>query len=189
MPPVIQSATCICPVPSDINPPATAPINMEVNASARLFLLILSFNGAVSFGSEDRSHSIDVKTTLGISAKFNILLPIICPADWKLKRAIGISEIHTISLGIVPRSPSTTPAWMIAADTSMNSDCRRNDATRVLRRSGPANRERCEKKKQPRQKQVIDVRDLAQPYGLGFGGRLKLVAPPKPRNMVLPIHE
>lgn len=163
IPPAIQSTTCILPVPSDINPPTTAPISMHVKASILLFLLTLSLIGAISFGSEERSQSIDVTTTLGISAKLNVLLPMIWPEDWKLKIAIGIRDLHTMSLGIVLKAPSTTPAWIIAADRRMSSDCRRNDATRVLRRSGPANRERCEKKKQPRQKQEIDVKDLAQP--------------------------
>jgi len=81
MPPAIQSTTCIFPVPSDMNPPATAPTNMHIKASTLRFLLIFSFNGAVSFGSEDRSHNIDVRTTLGISARFKVLLPMIWPED------------------------------------------------------------------------------------------------------------
>ena len=72
---------------------------------------------------------------------------------------------------------------MIAAATRIMIAWRRKDATRAPRRRGPSKRDVCEKKKQPVQKQVIEVRDFAQPNGLDVSWG---VAPPRPRKMVLP---
>jgi len=62
-------------------------------------------------------------------------------------------------------------------------DWRRKDAIRAPRRQGPREREVCAKKKHPKQKQAIEVRDFAQPKGLDVWCG---VAPPRPRKMVLP---
>ncbi len=54
---------------------------------------------------------------------------------------------------------------------------------RVVRRRGPISLLRREKNRDPRMKQAIDVRDLAQPYGLYVLLSLEL---PRPTKMVLP---
>jgi hypothetical protein len=45
-------------------------------------------------------------------------------------------------------------------------DWRRKDAMRAPRWEGPSERDVCEKKKHPKQKQAMEVRDFAQPNGL-----------------------
>lgn len=60
----------------------------------------------------------------------------------------------------------TTPACTIAAAKKIMMDWRKKDAMRAPRREGPRARDVREKKKQPKQKKAIEVRDLAQPNGL-----------------------
>jgi len=55
---------------------------------------------------------------------------------------------------------------------------------RAPRWEGPSERDVCEKKKHPKQKQEMEVRDLAQPNGFEVWWG---VAPPRPRKMVLPV--
>ena len=162
-PPATQSTICIFPLPSLINPPATAPTSIITKARARLFRLMLVFHPPTSWGSEARSHNILVSTTLGISLKFSTLLPMIWPADWNESNAIGISDFHWISLVIVSRAPSTLPAWTMAPEMNTRVDWKRKEAVRVPRRTGPKRRENWEKNQQPRKKQESEVRDLAQP--------------------------
>ena len=56
------------------------------------------------------------------------------------------------------------------------------ERTRVRRRRGPKRAESLEKKKEPRTKQPMEVRDLAQPKGLLTLGP----EAPRPTKMVLP---
>ncbi len=182
-PPAIHNGICILLVASDIKPPATAPTRIPKNASTLLFLLIFIRGGANSFGSVTTSWSIEVRTTVGISAKFKVRLPTIWPAAWKLSRAIGNSDLQSMSSEMVSRDPLTIPACTIAAATRIITDWRRKDATRVPRREGPSERDVWEKRKHPKQKQTIEVRDLAQPNGLEVSWG---VAPPRPKKMVLP---
>ena len=81
-------------------------------------------------------------------------------------------------------APFTTPACIIAATTIIITDCNANDATSVPRRSGPEYSARREKKKQPMQKQAMEVRDLAQPYGFEV---VLEVEGPRPTKIVLPV--
>lgn len=46
---------------------------------------------------------------------------------------------------------------------SIRRACKINELTRVVRRSGPRNLLSREKKKEPRMKQTIEVKDLTQP--------------------------
>ena len=182
--PAIQRSICILPVALPIYPPTMAPTKMQVKASALLFLLALLFSGAARFGSEAMSQSMDVRTTLGISDTPNALLPMICPAAWKLSNEIGISSFHTISALTTSSAPFTTPACIMVATTKIITDCSANDVTSVARRSGPEYRARREKKKQPMQKQAMDVKDLAQPYGFEV---VSEVEGPRPRKIVFPV--
>jgi len=67
---------------------------------------------------------------------------------------------------MVARTPLTTPACTIAAAMKIMIDWRRKDAMRAPRWEGPSERDVCEKKKHPKQKQAMEVRDFAQPNGL-----------------------
>ena len=53
----------------------------------------------------------------------------------------------------------------------------------VPRRRVPSVRDMSEKRKQPKQKQAIEVPDFAQPNGLDVS---RGVAPPRPKKIVLP---
>ena len=133
-------------------------------------------------GSDHKSQSRLVTTTVGISLRLRPLLPTICPADWKLKREIGAIWFQTISFTTGGTSPAMAPLWIVPAATSIQADWSRNDRTRVLRRCGPKKRDKREKKKEPRTKQTIDISDLAQPYGLRF-----CPDAPRPTKIVLPV--
>ena len=75
------------------------------------------------------------------------------------------------------------PDWIMAAVIRMKIDWTRKEATRVLRRKRPSNLQPWEKQKQPKTKKVIEVSDLAHPYGFLVEWE---VEPPRPRKMVLP---
>lgn len=89
-----------------------------------------------------------------------------------------------MSLDSVLREPLITPVCMRTVAKNIMIVWRRKEATMVPRRRIPRKRQACEKKKQPRQKHTIDVKDLAHPYG--FEVRCP-VLPPKPIKMVFPV--
>lgn len=166
IPPATHSTVCIPPVTFEIHPPITAPARIPVNASTLLFLFTFLLRGLAISGSDAKSQSTLVTTTVGISLRLNVLLPTICPADWKLSSAIGISSFQSIRWPRTCTEPSITLAWMIAAGMKMKMDWSRKEETKVLRRRGPRRRQKREKKREPRMKQAMEVRDFAQPYGL-----------------------
>ncbi len=163
MPKATHKATCTWPDPRVIQPPAIAPIRIPKKAPARRFRLTLRPIGDTSSGSLAKSQSTEVRTTVGISLNARALDPTICPAAWKLSNAIGASVLQSISLLIWLILPSTSPDSITAAEIRMNIDCRVKDEASVRRWMGPMRRLRREKKRAPRVKQIIEVRDLAQP--------------------------
>ena len=68
-----------------------------------------------------------------------------------------------MSSGMVSKLPLTTPAWIMPAVAKMKSDWMKKEATSVERRSGVRRREMKLKAKQPRQKQMMERKDLTQP--------------------------
>lgn len=72
---------------------------------------------------------------------------------------------------------------MIPAVRKMKQACNKKEQIRVVRRKGPRKRLRREKKREPRTKHAIEVRDLTQPYGLLVYSSLE---PPSPTNIVFP---
>ena len=163
IPPAIQRGICILLVPSAMKPPATAPASIPTKAKTRLFLFRFCLKGPKRAGSVEISCSILVKTTVGTSAKPSTRLPTICPALWKERSAIGNNCLHLMSLVIVFKLPLTVPACIIAAVTKMMSAWSRKEAVSVERRSGVRRREQRLKTKQPRQKEVMERKDLTQP--------------------------
>ena len=76
---------------------------------------------------------------------------------------MGRSSFQLISSVITFKLPLTTPPCIIAAVARMMRDCMRKEAVSVERRSGVRSREVRLKMKQPRQKQVMERKDLTQP--------------------------
>lgn len=163
MPPAIQRGICILLVPSAMKPPATAPASIPTNAKTRLFLFMFCLSGPKRAGSVVISCSILVKTTVGTSVNPSTRLPTICPALWKDRSAIAKSCLQLMSGVMVFKLPFTTPPCIIAAVAKMISDWRRKEATSVERRSGVRRREVRLKTKQPRQKNVMESKDLTHP--------------------------
>lgn len=91
IPPATHNATCILPVTLVSHPPATAPARMQRKARTRLLRFTFLVSGREISGSDAKSHKTLVTTTVGISLRLSTRLLTICPADWKLNRAMASS--------------------------------------------------------------------------------------------------
>ena len=163
IPPAIQRGTCMRLVPSPIKPPQMAPAKVKKKAHILLFLLIFFVGPARSFGSDQMSCNILVTTTVGTSTKPTALDPTICPDAWNESKAIGMTSHQLMSSEIVSIAPSTDPPCTTAAAIKMIRVCHKKEPTITSRRRLPRRRVVCEKTRQPRQKQKMETRDLAQP--------------------------
>lgn len=165
VPPATHNIAATLCVAFETHPPTIAPTNVSVNAIARLFRFRLVTGGQRKrSGSEKRSQRRLVITTVGISATSRARLVTICPADWKLSKAMGISCVQWIgSRGLNGTGPPITPPSIKPAANKIQTLWMKKERTRVPRRRGPNLRLRRESQKLPRIKQQIEVRERAQP--------------------------
>lgn len=192
VPAAVHSAVCTPPVALAIHPPAIAPTRIPRKANARRFRLAFDVRRANRAGSDAMSHSRLVTTTVGISLKSRMRLPIIWPAAWKLRSAMGARDFQSMRGGEeeeeerVGIEGSMVWVWKRMVEIMMKRVWMRKERARVPRRRGWRMRQRREKKNAPRVKQRTEVRDLAQPYGLALEEGLE--EGPRPMKMVLPLN-